>query len=345
MTQNIKRNKISKELSLGPLKLANPVITAPIAGYTSRVFRNILRKYDPGLVFGEMISAQALCYNNRKTIQLLGLEGEAFPKAVQLCGGDPDYMAEAALIVADYGADLIDINMGCPAPKIVKNKEGCYLMLYPQLAGEIMERVVKSVKLPVTAKIRSGWNEEHKNCRELSRILEASGARGITVHGRTRDQFYRGTADWEQIKAVKSAVAIPVVGNGDIFTPQDALDMLSITACDGVMLGRGILGNPWLVKDVALALEGRPPLGRPEKKVILRQALDHLQEQVSLNQQGYLGSSEQLLKDAELAAVRSLRGHLSFYIKGMSNSAYMRNKLNQASSVGEITELFAIWSQ
>lgn len=335
-----------KALTIGSLGLKNGLITAPMAGITGRAFRDILRSQGAGLVYGEMISAQALCYGNRRTFELLALDGEAFPRGVQLCGGNPAVMAEAAAIVEGLGADIIDINMGCPAPKVVKNREGAYLMRHPQLAREIVSRTVQAVRVPVTVKMRSGWDEAELNCVELAKALEAAGSAAITVHGRHRQQFYSGQADWAQIKAVKKAVKIPVIGNGDIFTPAQALAMLKETDCDGIMPGRGLLGNPWLVKDILALLAGENPPGKPASEAIIAQAMAHLRHQAAL-EWGHRRdkAAPEAAQEAEWAAVRSMRGHLAWYIKGMPGCAAMRVRLNRLDTIAELAEAFRQWAE
>ena len=336
--------------AIGDLSLKNRVFTAPMAGLTNYVFRQILSRYDPGLIFTEMISAQALVYENQKTIELIQKPPQAkdvggfVPLAVQLSGSDPGYMARAAKIAADMGADVIDLNMGCPAPKIVKNGEGCRLMQNPDLAAWIMEAVVgameqyqaekpRKTKIPVTVKFRSGWDEESINCVPFARKAQQLGISAVTVHGRTRQQFYSGKADWNRIAEVAAAVEIPVIGNGDITSPAAAVAMLQQTGCAGIMVGRAMLGNPWLIGDIAAVLKGEAPRGKPGKAEILQAAMEHLRLQAATSPRG------------DEMAVCAMRTHLAFYFKGMKHAAMMRQAVNHMKTIEEIEQAFVEWSQ
>ncbi|MDR2712837.1 MAG: tRNA dihydrouridine synthase DusB [Clostridiales bacterium] len=325
-------------MKIGNLVILNPIITAPMAGYTNLAFRGLLRQEGAGLVFGEMVSAQALVYANRRTLELLDFRDEPSPRAVQLVGSSPRVLAEAACMAVELGADLIDLNMGCPAPKIVRNREGCYLMTEPDLAGEILRAVTGAVKTPVTVKCRLGWDENCLNFLSFAQLMEASGASAITLHGRTRRQFYSGPANWQAIARLKQVLSVPVIGNGGIFSPEDALAMLDQTGCDGVMLGRGILGNPWLVGDCLRLLAGEQPLGRPQADKIFALALKQLHRQTELNRK-YLLLRGEGPDEAELMAVRSLRGHLAHYIKGMPSAAVLRREINHIESIQELEKL------
>ena len=241
-------------LRIGNVELKNNVILAPMAGLTDLPFRRICEIYKPGLVVTEMVSSKALQYNDDKTKKLLNMEGETRPISAQIFGSDVEAMKYAASYVSKI-ADIVDINMGCPAPKVVKNGDGSKLLLDLKKVEEITKAVVESSKVPVTVKIRKGWDNEHIVAVDVAKIVEKAGAKAITVHGRTRSEFYTGKADWDIIKKVKEEVSIPVIGNGDIKTPEDAKKILEYTHCDGIMIGRGVLGNPWLIEQIQTYLE------------------------------------------------------------------------------------------
>ncbi|WP_148136403.1 tRNA dihydrouridine synthase DusB [Candidatus Formimonas warabiya] len=312
-------------MNIGHVILTNPVITAPMAGITDKAFREILKSMGAGLVCTEMISDKALTYANKNTLELLDIEGEECPVCVQIFGSEPHVMSEAAKIAENKGAHLIDINMGCPAPKIVRNGEGCALMRTPNLAGEIVKAVVNAVKVPVTVKMRKGWDGDSVNAVQLAQIVQDNGAAAVTVHGRTRDQFYSGKADWHMIAEVKRVLRIPVVGNGDIWTPEDAVRMMELTGCDGVMLARGMLGNPWLVKKTREMLQGAPLSEIPDLGEKIRVARVHLSRVVELK--------------GETKGVRQMRKHLAWYIKGLREAARVRAEINTLARHEEIDRL------
>ncbi|MEL7565199.1 MAG: tRNA dihydrouridine synthase DusB [Dehalobacterium sp.] len=318
-------NVVIKLLKIGSIVLANPVITAPMAGITDKAFREILKSMGAGMVSAEMVSDKALTYANRNTLELLDIEGEEYPICVQIFGSEPDVMAEAARIVENRGAHLIDINMGCPAPKIVRNGEGSALMKNPVLAGKIVASVVNSVKVPVTVKMRKGWDENFVNAVEIAQIAEQNGAAAITIHGRTRDQFYTGKADWGIIGAVKRAAQIPVIGNGDIWTENDARRMLESTGCDGVMIARGMLGNPWLIKRSVNTILGREEVAFPDFQDKIMMAREHLRRVVELK--------------GEIKGVRQMRKHLAWYIRGIRDAAYVRTEINKLTQREELDRL------
>lgn len=322
------------------------LIAAPMAGISSRVYRDIVRAHGADLAYGEMVSAQALVYQNKKTLELLDIADEQAPRLVQLFGSVPEHLAEAAAVAAELGAQYIDINMGCPVPKVVKNNEGSALLRQPELA----ERLVKAVAtagLPVTVKMRAGWDGGQVNAVEFAKRLEQAGVAWIALHARTREQFYLGRADWRLIAEVKRAVAIPVIGNGDIFHAGDALAMLAQTGCDGIMVGRGMLGNPWLFADIRAALAGERPPGRPAPQIIIAQALAHLKEQIRRSEFWLVRregkDSEALRALAEQLAVQSLRNHLGWYIKGLRGAAQLRRRLNTLTAYAQIEALFAAY--
>lgn len=309
-------------MNIGGVRLANPVISAPMAGVTDQAYRTLAREAGCGLVCTEMVSDQALIYGNSKTFTILGTGDESGPLSVQIFGSNPEYMARAAVMVEERGASIIDINMGCPTPKIVRNGEGSALMKNPDLASRIVASVVRAVSVPVTVKIRKGWDEQSVNAPEIAKIVEDAGAFGITVHGRTRDQFYSGTADWDIIRRVREAVKIPVIGNGDIRSGHDARAMMEYTGCQGVMIGRASMGNPWVFREVVYFLasgEIPSPPGINEK---INTAVRHLNLLVR-----YKG---------EYIGVREMRKHASWYLKGVRGAARLRDKLNRAVTIEEM---------
>ncbi len=278
-----------------------------------------------GLVITEMVSSKGLLYNNRRTEELLAFSEEERPIAIQLFGSEPETMGKAARMVAALEPDLIDINMGCPTPKIVKNGDGAALMRDPDLAARVVESVAANVSCPVTVKMRRGWDENSPTAAEIAPLLVKAGAQGLTIHGRYREQFYRGKADWDCIAAVKAAVDVPVWGNGDVDSPDAALKMLQETGCDGVMIGRSALGNPWIFREVSHYLRWREYLPKPSLRERLDLALAHLEKEVAV-----LG---------ELAGVRKMRSQLAWYTKGFPQAAAVRQRLNQAKSVAEVREI------
>lgn len=313
------------EWSIGGVRLANRVVLAPMAGITDKAFRLIVSEFGCGLIFTEMISATALSYNSNRTKAMLDLDGEPGPTNVQIFGSSPGAMADAAKLAAAEGAALIDINMGCPAPKVVKNNEGCALMRDLRLAGEIIGAVVAASPVPVTVKMRKGWDEGSVNALELAKLAEECGAAAVTVHGRTRGQFYSGRADWDIIRQVKDTVQIPVIGNGDIWSPQDARKMLLETGCDAVMIGRGGLGNPWLFRRTAYYLATGELLAEPTAAMKIEMALRHLKMVAEFK--------------GEHRAVREMRKHVAWYIKGLRDAARVRDKVNTAGSIAGIEHI------
>ena len=271
-----------------------------------------------------MVSAKGLLYKNEKTFAMLQIDEAERPTAIQLFGSVPEELAEAARIVEAQGADIIDFNMGCPVPKVVNNGEGSALMKVPELAGKILEAMVKAVRVPVTVKFRAGWDEEHRNAVEIAKIAEASGVAAVAVHGRTRNQFYMGKADWEIIRRVKEAVRIPVFGNGDVFTAGDGLRMFKETNCDGLMLARGVYGNPWLFTQLRAALAGKdiPAVTAGEK---LQQIILHATALVDFK--------------GEKVAIREMRSHASAYIKGLPRASEYREKFHKLETLREMVDL------
>lgn len=291
-----------------------------MAGITDKVFRILCKEMGCGLVYSEMVSAKGIFHNSTNTKKLLEVDEAEKPTAVQLFGSDPEIMGQMAQKLNEYkDIAMLDINMGCPAPKIVKNGEGSALMLNPTLAGKVINAVVKASNRPVTVKFRKGFNDENINAVEMGKIAEANGAAAITVHGRTREQYYSGKADWDIIKQVKESVNIPVIGNGDIFSPVDAKNMFEYTGCDGIMIGRGAQGNPWIFKNVIHYLEKGELLPEPTWEERLDMAVRHLKMLVE-----YKG---------EVIGVREMRKHLGWYIKGLPHSAEMRVLINSTSGL------------
>ncbi|WP_378955357.1 tRNA dihydrouridine synthase DusB [Pelosinus sp. sgz500959] len=303
-------------MQIGHINLVNPVILAPMAGVTDLPFRLLAKEMGCGLVYSEMVSDKGLLYKNNHTMDMLAIDERERPVSMQIFGSDPASMAKAAQFVEAAGTNIIDINMGCPTPKIIKNGSGAALMCQPELAYRIMVSVVEAVKVPVTVKIRKGWNLTSINAVEMAKLAEKAGISAIAVHGRTREQFYSGDADWTIIRQVKESVGIPVIGNGDIRTPYDAEKMLVETGCDGLMIGRGAQGNPWIFRQVTHYLETgemiEPPTASERLAVMLRH-LDMLVE--------YKG---------EHLGIREMRRHGAWYTKGLHHSSELRLKFNQA---------------
>ena len=306
-------------MKIGNIETKNNVFLAPMAGVTDLVFRVICKEMDCGMVYSEMVSAKGVQHNNKNTKELLKVDERERPVAMQMFGSDPEIMAEMARKLNEYeDIDILDINMGCPAPKIVKNGEGSALTLNPKLVEEIISAVSKASEKPVTVKFRKGFDDQHLNALEIGRIAEESGAKAVTIHGRTREQYYAGKADWDIIKALKEEIkTIPVIGNGDIFTPEDAKKMLEYTGCDAVMIGRGSQGNPFIFKRTVEYLENGVLLPEPTWEDRLDIAEKHMD----------------MLADykGEVIGIREMRKHLGWYIKGLPHSAEMRVKINATS--------------
>ncbi|WP_328701563.1 tRNA dihydrouridine synthase DusB [Clostridium vitabionis] len=312
-------------MKIGNIELQNNVALAPMAGVTDLPFRLLCREQGCGLACTEMVSAKAIFYHNKNTAQLIATRPEEAPLAVQLFGSDPAIMAEMAALLADGPYDIIDVNMGCPVPKVVKNGEGSALMRNPRLAAEIIRAMVSRVKKPVTVKFRKGFNDQEVNAVDFAKCMEDAGAAAVAVHGRTREQYYRGKADWDIIRQVKEAVNIPVFGNGDIFQPEDAVRMLRETGCDGVMIARGAKGNPWIFRRTVHLIRTGEQLPLPTKgevKAMIQQHAAMLAE--------FKG---------ELTAMREMRSHVAWYTAGFPNSAALRNEVSQVETMEELMGL------
>lgn len=316
---------LKHKLAIGNVVLENPVILGPMAGVTDLPFRQMCKEHGCSLMYTEMVSAKAILYKNRNTGPLMEVGEKEGPVALQLFGSDPEIVSAMAAQVEHGPYALIDINMGCPVPKVVNNGEGSALMKDPKLVEELLTALVKRVKKPVTVKIRRGFDEAHANAVEIAKIAESCGVSAVAVHGRTREQFYSGKADWDVIRRVKEAVTIPVIGNGDIFTPEDAKDMLEQTGCDGVMIARGAKGNPWIFSRTLHYLktgEILPAQGREElKETILRHGRLQVQHK------------------GEYSGIREMRKHLAWYTAGLPHSSALRNEVNQVETWEEFQRM------
>jgi tRNA-dihydrouridine synthase B len=310
--------------------LENPFLLAPLAGVTDAPFRRLCREQGAAMVCSEMVSGKGLWYGDKKTEQLLRLYEDEKPVAFQIFGKEPEIMAFAAKTLNGRENAVLDINMGCPVPKIVKNGEGSALLRDLELAGRIVEAVVSETRKPVTVKIRLGWDAASINATETAKTLEAAGAAAIAVHGRTREQYYGGKADWNQVRLVKEAVGIPVIGNGDVKNGADAVRMLAETGCDFVMIARGALGNPWIFREALALYRGEPapaPPGAPERTDMLLRHLDML-----------------TAEKGERSAILEMRKHAAWYLKGVKGSAALRGKLNAVTTAFELRALLtAFW--
>ena len=314
------------KLKIGNVELENNLILAPMAGVTDLPFRLLCKEQGAGLLCMEMVSAKAILYKNKNTEELLSIDEREHPVSLQLFGSDPDIMAQIAHQIEERPFDILDINMGCPVPKVVNNGDGSALMKNPILAGKIIEKTVNAVKKPVTVKIRKGFDDEHINAVEMAHIAEESGAAAIAVHGRTREQYYSGIADWEIIRKVKEAVSIPVIGNGDLTCAKDIEKMAEETGCDGFMIGRGVQGNPWLFHQILHYFETGEELKKPSFEEVTQMLLRH--------------AAMQLEFKGEYTGIREIRKHAAWYTAGYKNSSKLRGRINEVENYEQLKALF-----
>ncbi len=317
------------KLQIGNVNLQNNVILAPMAGVTDLPFRLLCKEQGVGLLCMEMVSAKAILYKNKNTQDLMKIEPEERPVSLQLFGSDPHIMSEIAKQIEERPFEILDINMGCPVAKVVNNGEGSALMKNPKLVGEIVSAVVRAIEKPVTVKIRKGFDAEHVNAVEIAKIIEDSGAAAVAVHGRTRQQFYSGTADWDIIRQVKEAVSIPVIGNGDVDSPQRAKALVEQTGCDGIMIGRAAQGNPWIFREICHYLDTGDLLPRPDFDEIKQMILRHAELQLK-----YKG---------EYTGIREMRKHVSWYITGFPGAAKLRGTVNEMESMAQLVDMIERW--
>lgn len=315
-----------KQLQIGNVTLKNNLILAPMAGVTDLPFRLLCKEQGAGLLCMEMVSAKAILYKNKNTEELLTIDPRENPVSLQLFGSDPDIISEIAKQMEDRPFDILDINMGCPVPKVVNNGDGSALMKNPKLAGEIIEKTVRAIQKPVTVKIRKGFDEDHVNAVEMAHIAEESGAAAVAVHGRTREQFYSGKADWDIIRQVKERVSIPVIGNGDLLTAEDVIAMEKQTGCDGFMIARGAEGNPWIFRQILHYFETGKQLPKPDFSEMTEMLLRHAKMQLEFK--------------GEYTGIREIRKHAAWYTAGYKNSSKLRGRINEVENYGQLEALF-----
>ena len=313
-------------MKIGNVELKNAIALAPMAGVTDLPFRLLCKEQGCGLMYTEMVSAKAILYKNRNTEELLTIDPKEHPVSLQLFGSDPDIISEIAKQIEERPFDILDLNMGCPVPKVVNNGDGSALMKNPRLAGEIIEKTARAIKKPLTVKIRKGFDDAHVNAVELAHIAQESGAAAVAVHGRTREQYYAGHADWDIIRQVKEAVSIPVIGNGDIRTPEDVAAMAEQTGCDGYMIARGAEGNPWIFRQILHYFETGEHLSRPDFSEVTEMLLRHAKMQIDCK--------------GDYTGIREIRKHAAWYTAGYRNSSKLRGRINEVENYEQLEALF-----
>ena len=315
---------------IGNVEIKGKLVLGPMAGVTDLPFRMLCKEQGADLIYTEMVSAKGIMYNNKNTIPLLEVREEERPVALQLFGSDPKILGDMAHKIEDRNFDIIDINMGCPVPKIVNNGEGSALMDNPKLIGEIVKSVVESTNKPVTIKFRKCFKKDVLNAVEIAQIAQENGASAVAVHPRSRGQYYSGKADWNVITDVKKAVSIPVIGNGDVFTPEDAERMLKETGCDAIMLARGVRGNPWLFSQIKHYLSTGEHLPKPDRNELIEMILRHARMQIEFK--------------GEYMGIREMRKHVAWYTTGYNNAARLRNYVNQVENYDDLAKLLDRWN-
>lgn len=318
-----------KKLKIGNVELSNNLILAPMAGVTDKPFQEICKMYgNPGLICNEMVSSKALVYEDDKTLKMIECKDSVRPISMQIFGSDPECMGDATQKICQI-ADIVDINMGCPAPKVVKNGDGSRILLDLELAEKIIKSVVKNSTKPVTLKMRKGWDNDHIVATDLAKIAEKNGISAVTVHGRTRNEFYSGKADWDIIKKVKESVNIPVIGNGDVIDENSAKQMFEYTNCDCIMIGRGSLGNPWIFDRIKYFLEN----GDYKESISNSEKFDVMKEHFELL----------LQEKGEYTATREMRKHIAWYVKGMKNATQLREKINELETKEQFYKILSTY--
>ena len=315
-----------KQLTIGNVSLANPVILAPMAGVSDLPFRLLCHEQGAGMVCSEMISAKAILYHNKNTEELMQIHPDEGPVSLQLFGSDPDIVSEMAKKIEERPFSVLDLNMGCPVPKVVNNGEGSALMKNPLLAGKIIEKTAKAIQKPLTVKIRKGFDDAHVNAVEMAKIAQESGAAAVAVHGRTREQYYSGTADWDIIAQVKQAVKIPVIGNGDVVDAASALRLFEQTGCDGYMIARGAEGNPWIFRQILHYFDTGEHLARPDFSEVTEMLLRHAKMQIDCK--------------GDYTGIREIRKHAAWYTAGYRNSSKLRGRINEVENYEQLEALF-----